>query len=71
MVENSIGLVTALSPVLGYEVCTALAKEALETDRGVFELVLEKNLLSQKELDKLLAPENMIKPRRRGTEPME
>ncbi len=60
MVEHSIGLVTALNPVLGYEACTALAKEALESDRGVYELVLEKKLLSRDELDRLLAPENMI-----------
>lgn len=60
LVENSIGLITALNPVLGYEVSTQLAKEALETNRGVYELVLEKNLLSKQELDKLLAPENMI-----------
>ncbi len=60
MVQNSIGLVTALNPVLGYEVCTSLAKEALETNRGVNELVLEKKLLSKEELDKLLAPESMV-----------
>jgi len=59
-VMNSIGLVTALSPVLGYDVCTALAKEALDTDRGVYELVLEKKLLAREELDRLLAPENMV-----------
>jgi len=52
--------VTALNPVLGYETSTALAKEALETNRGVYELVLEKNLLTKEELDQLLAPENMI-----------
>ncbi|HOJ04161.1 MAG TPA: aspartate ammonia-lyase [Bacteroidota bacterium] len=70
LVEKSIGLVTALNPVLGYETCTALAKEALECDRGVYELVLEKRLLSQEELDRLLAPENMIQPQKlaRGTE---
>ena len=62
-VQNSIGLVTALNPVLGYETSTQLAKEALETNRGVYELVLEKKLLSKEELDNLLAPENMIKPR--------
>jgi len=64
MVEKSIGLVTALNPILGYEQCTALAKEALESDRGVYELVLEKELLSRKELDRLLAPENMLQPQR-------
>ena len=60
LVERSIGLVTALNPVLGYETCTVLAKEALESERGVYELVLEKKLLSREELDRLLAPENMI-----------
>jgi len=60
MVQNSIGLVTALSPVLGYEVCTQLAKEALDQNKGVYELVLEKKLLTKTRLDELLAPENMI-----------
>ncbi len=63
LVENSIGLVTALNPVLGYETSTKLAKEALETNRGVYELVLDKKLLSKEELDELLKPENMIKPK--------
>ncbi len=62
MVQNSIGLVTALNPVLGYETSSMLAKEAAETHKGVYDLVLEKKLLSRKELDKLLAPEHMIKP---------
>lgn len=64
LVENSIGLVTALNPFLGYETSTALAKEALQNNRGVYELVLEKNLMSKEELDNILAPENMIKPRK-------
>jgi len=59
---NSIGLVTALNPKLGYEVCTALARQALEEDRSVGDLVLEKGLLSEEELDELLKPENMIQP---------
>ncbi len=63
LVENSIGLITALNPVLGYETSTQLAKEALETNRGVYELVLERKLLSKTDLDDLLKPENMIKPR--------
>ena len=61
-VENSIGLVTALNPVLGYETSSALAKEALEKNKGVYELVLEKKLISKEDLDKILSPENMIKP---------
>jgi len=64
MVLNSIGIVTALNPVLGYETCSMLAKEALNNDLSVYDLVIEKNLLSQDELDELLAPENMIKPKK-------
>ncbi|MDA3865114.1 MAG: aspartate ammonia-lyase [Salinivirgaceae bacterium] len=62
LVLNSIGLVTALNPVLGYEACTKLAKEALEGNRSVYDLVLENKLMSKDELDRVLAPENMIKP---------
>ncbi|MBU1368895.1 MAG: aspartate ammonia-lyase [Bacteroidetes bacterium] len=59
-VLHSIGLVTALNPFIGYEASTLIAKEALETGASVYELVLEKGLLSKAELDKILAPENMI-----------
>jgi aspartate ammonia-lyase len=59
-VERSIGVVTALVPRLGYDVCSRLAREALENDRGVYELVLEQSLLSKDELDHLLDPENMV-----------
>ena len=64
MVEGSIGLVTALVPVLGYEACSRLAKEAMDEGRGIYELVLERGLLSKEELDRMLDPENMVKPRR-------
>ena len=63
MVENSIGLVTALVPFIGYEKSAALAKEALATGRGVYELVREKGWLSQAELDEILSPDAMTKPR--------
>ena len=62
MVMNSIGLVTALNPVIGYENATAVAKEALETGKGVYELILEKGLMSKGELEERLRPENMIGP---------
>ena len=64
MVYNSIGLVTALNPYLGYETSTNLAKEALKTGKGIYNLVLEKNLMSREELDNILRPENMVKPRK-------
>ncbi|MFH2094100.1 MAG: aspartate ammonia-lyase [Bacteroidota bacterium] len=62
MVHKSIGLVTALNPVIGYKASSAVAKEAFETGRGVYELVLEKGLLTKDELDEILKPENMIRP---------
>ena len=64
MVENSIGLVTALNPYIGYENASMVAKEALKSGKGVYDLVLEKNLLSKEKLDEILAPENMIGPKR-------
>jgi len=62
LVLNSIGIVTALNPVLGYENSSMVAKEALKTGRSVYDLVIEKKLLSQEQLDELLKPENMIRP---------
>jgi aspartate ammonia-lyase len=64
MVMNSIGLVTALNPFIGYEASTMVAKEALEKNRSVYDLVLEKKLLSKEELDNILKPENMLRPRK-------
>lgn len=60
-VHNSIGLVTALNPHIGYEASTAIAKEALETGASVYDLVLQKELLSKEQLERILKPENMIK----------
>jgi len=59
MVLHNIGIVTALNPILGYKVSTAIAKEALESGRGIYELVLEKGLLDKTTLDKILEPESM------------
>ncbi len=59
-IQRSIGIVTALVPELGYEACTALAKEALDSGRGVVELVLEKRLLSRERIDRLLDPRGMV-----------
>ena len=60
VVQNSIGLVTALNPVLGYEKCTEVAREALETGKGVYELVLEKGWMTREELETWLSPEKMV-----------
>jgi aspartate ammonia-lyase len=62
-VEHSIGIVTALVPVLGYDVATDIAKSALASGRGVFDLVLERQLLSREQLDEILNPAAMTAPR--------
>ncbi len=62
MVKNSIGIVTALNPYIGYKSSSKIAKEALETGRGVYDLVLEHKLLTKEKLDDILKPERMIRP---------
>jgi aspartate ammonia-lyase len=62
-VQNSIGLVTALNPVLGYEKSAAIAKEALKTGGSVYDLVIAKGWLTKEKLNELLKPENMTNPR--------
>ncbi|HEY8330470.1 MAG TPA: aspartate ammonia-lyase [Pseudomonas sp.] len=64
LVEQSIGLVTALNPYIGYENATRIAKLALDSGRGVLELVREEGLLDEDLLADILRPENMIAPRR-------
>lgn len=61
-VHNSIGVVTALNPVIGYKNSTKIAKEAMETGKSVYDLVLEHDILDKEDLDTILSPENMIKP---------
>ncbi|HEY5087398.1 MAG TPA: aspartate ammonia-lyase [Gemmatimonadaceae bacterium] len=61
-VEHSIGIVTALVPVIGYEAATDIARVALQSGRGVYDLVCERGLMTREELDQLLNPEAMTKP---------
>ena len=63
MVEHSIGIVTALNPYIGYSAATELAQEALTSGRSVYELVLEKRLLTPEELADILQPDMLTKPR--------
>ena len=62
-VEHSIGLVTALNPLIGYENSTMIAKEALESGESVFNLVLKHKLLTREQLEDALKPENMLSSR--------
>ncbi|HEX5580926.1 MAG TPA: aspartate ammonia-lyase [Gemmatimonadaceae bacterium] len=59
-VEHSIGIVTALVPVIGYEQATDVARTALETGRGVYDLVCERGLMTREELDRVLNPAEMV-----------
>ena len=62
VVEHSIGIVTALKPFIGYANSTEIAKEALETGGSVYQLVLDKKLLTQEQLDTILDPKHMVRP---------
>ncbi|RXJ86667.1 aspartate ammonia-lyase [Arcobacter sp. CECT 8985] len=57
---NSVTLVTCLNPILGYEKSSAIAKEALATNKRVYDLLLEKELFTKEELEDLLHPKNMV-----------
>ena len=60
MVKNSIGIVTALNPIIGYKKSTKVAKEAHATGRSVYDIVIEQGILSKEELDKALDPKEML-----------
>lgn len=62
-VQHSIGLATALNPILGYERSVAIAREALATGASVYDLVIQKNWLTHEQLEDILKPENMTHPR--------
>ena len=55
-IESSIGTVTALNPVIGYDKSTELAAEALKTGEGIIELVREKHILTDEQLEEILNP---------------
>ncbi len=57
--ETTIGIVTALNPVIGYKKSSELAKEARLSGKGILELVREQKLLTEAEIEKLLTPANM------------
>ena len=61
-VENSVGIITAISPFVGYNKASDLAKEAIQTNIPVRTLILRDKLLSEQELDKILDPYSMTEP---------
>lgn len=62
LAENSIGLITAISPHVGYQKAADIAKKALKTGKSVRSLILEEDLMSKEELDCILNPVNMTEP---------
>lgn len=60
MVKHSIGIVTALNPYIGYKNSTKVAKEAFDAGKSVYDVVLEKELMTKEELDNALDPKNML-----------
>jgi aspartate ammonia-lyase len=68
-VEQSVGVVTALVPVLGYETSTEIAREALATGRGVYELVMKRGLMTREQLDRALDAETMTRPQTTSAAP--
>ena len=62
MVENSVGIVTAINPHVGYDVASSIAKEAILSGRPVRDIVLEKGVLTEEELEVILNPYEMTKP---------
>ncbi|WML49747.1 aspartate ammonia-lyase [Neobacillus sp. PS3-34] len=67
-VNNSVGIITAINPHVGYETAAAIAKEAIETGKSVRELCLEKKVLTEVELDIILHPYEMTDPGIAGKE---
>ena len=70
LVENSVGLITALSPHLGYQKSADIAKKALKEDRSVREIILEEKLLTEEEINQILNPVTLTEPGISGKELM-
>ena len=62
MVDNSVGIITALCPHIGYEAAADLAKRAIETGGSVKDLILEEGVLDEETLEKILDPYSMTEP---------
>ena len=64
MVMSSVGIVTLLNPILGYEVCSSIAKEALNENKSIHDIVIkERKLITQEKWDEIYSFENLISPK--------
>ncbi len=68
LVDNSVGIITAICPHVGYKKASELAKEAIISEKSVRELVLSKGLLGEKDIDRILDPKHMTEPGISGKE---
>jgi len=60
--ENSLGLVTVLAPTIGYNAAAEVAKESVASGRSIREIVLERGLMPEAELDEAMRPEHLTEP---------
>ncbi len=70
LVENSVGIITAICPHIGYQKAADVAKKAIQTGESVRTLILQEGLLEEEELDCILNPANMTEPGISGKELM-
>ena len=68
LVENSVGIITAICPHVGYQKAADIAKKSLQTGESVRSLILEEQLMSQEELESILDPVHMTEPGISGKE---
>ena len=68
LVENSVGIITAICPHVGYQAAADIAKKALKTGEPVRDLILKERLLTEEHLDQILNPVNMTEPGISGKE---
>ena len=68
LVENSVGIITAICPHVGYQKAAEIAKQALQTGETVRSLILKEGLLTEEELEKILSPVGMTEPGISGKE---
>lgn len=61
-VENSVGIITAICPYVGYQKAAEIAKEAIKTGESVRKLIIEKGLLTKEQMDEIMDPVQMTEP---------
>ena len=67
-VENSVGIITAICPYVGYQKAAEIAKEAIKTGESVKKLIIEKGILTEEQMDEILDPVQMTEPGISGKE---